>query len=304
MSGGRGRASPDAAIDAFLDHLAVERGLAPATVAAYGRDLARFAALLASRGVRDVGRLGPADVRTHLQRLDAGGIGARSRARAMAAIRGLARFCVREGLAEGDPTRDVDTRWRGTPLPKAIGTADAARLVTTELPGARRAARDRAILELLYACGLRVSEVTDLRLEQVDLEAGCVRVIGKGSKERVVPLGRPAAAALREYLGDERGRLTRGRRTPHVFVRAGGFPLSRQSVWKIVKRRAAAAGVRLPTSPHTLRHSFATHLLAGGADLRVVQALLGHSDVATTQVYTHLEATRLRAIHRRHHPRG
>lgn len=304
MTRPRTRAAPDVAIDAFLDHLAAERGLSPATLAAYARDLARFAALLARRRIRDVGRVGTPEVRAHLQALDAGGLGARSRARAMAAIRGFARFCVREGLAERDPTADIEARWRGTPLPKALAAPEAARLVTTAPPGARRAARDRALLELLYACGLRVSEATDLRLEQLDLEAGCVRVIGKGSKERVVPLGRHAAAALREYLGEERARLVRGRRSPWVFVRPGGQPISRQTVWKIVKRRAAAAGVRHAASPHTLRHSFATHLLAGGADLRVVQALLGHSDVATTQVYTHIEGTRLRAIHRRHHPRG
>jgi integrase/recombinase XerD len=300
----RSGASIDGAIDAFLDHLAAERGLSPATIAAYGRDLARFAALLAMRRVQDVARIEPALVRLHLQALADEGVGARSRARAMSAIRGLARFCVREGLAPRDATQDLEIRWRGTPLPKALGRPDAARLVTTEPPGARRPARDRAILELLYACGLRVSEVTELRLEQVDLESGCVRVVGKGSKERVVPLGRHAAHALTAYLEGERVALTRGRSSPAVFVRPGGLPLSRQSVWKIVKRRARAAGVAAPTSPHTLRHSFATHLLAGGADLRIVQALLGHSDVATTQVYTHVEAGRLRAIHRRHHPRG
>lgn len=295
---------PDAAIDAFLDHLAAERGLARATIDAYARDLARFAAHLDGRRVREVGRIRPVDVRAHMQALDADGVGARSRARAMSAIRGLTRFCVREGLSDGDPTQDVGARWRGTPLPKALGAKETTRLVTTTPTGARRGTRDRALLELLYACGLRVTEAATLRLEQVDLETGCVRVLGKGGKERVVPLGRPAGAALRDYLETERERLVRGRRSPFVFVRAGGHALSRQAIWKIVKRRAAAAGVRLPTSPHTLRHSFATHLLAGGADLRVVQTLLGHSDVATTQVYTHVADDRLRAVHRRHHPRG
>lgn len=298
------RGGPDQAIDAFLDHLAAERGLAPATVAAYGRDLGRFAALLAERRVRDVRRIGPGEIRAHLQALDGAGVGARSRARAMSAIRGFARFCVREGLLERDPTEDLDVRWRGTPLPKALGPPDAARLVTVTVPGERRGARDRALLELLYGCGLRVSEVTALRLEQLDLDAGCVRVVGKGSKERVVPLGRHATDALHGYLRDARGVLAHGKRSAHVFIRPGGLPLSRQSIWKMVKRRAQAAGIRLPTSPHTLRHSFATHLLAGGADLRVVQALLGHTDVATTQIYTHVEGGRLRAIHRKHHPRG
>jgi integrase/recombinase XerD len=164
--------------------------------------------------------------------------------------------------------------------------------------------RDRALLELLYGCGLRVSEVTGLRLEQVDLQVGYLTVLGKGGKERVVPIGRAAREALGVYLADERERLVRGRNVPWVFVRPKGLPISRQAVWKLIKRRAAAAGLRQRVSPHTLRHSFATDLLHGGADLRVVQTLLGHADVGTTQIYTHVEPARLAAVHRRHHPRA
>jgi integrase/recombinase XerD len=164
--------------------------------------------------------------------------------------------------------------------------------------------RDRALLELLYGCGLRVSEITGLRLEQVDLQVGYLTVRGKGGKERVVPIGRAAREALEAYFAEARGRLAAGRNTPWVFVRAKGQAISRQTVWKLIKRRAAAAGLRQRVSPHTLRHSFATHLLHGGADLRVVQTLLGHADVGTTQIYTHVEPERLRAVHRRHHPRA
>lgn len=299
-----GGTSPDAAIEAFLDHLAAERGVARATVASYGRDLAAFAATLAEAGVDRVGAVGPADVRRHLQVLDQRGLSARSRARASSAIRGFCRFCVREGLLAVDPTAEVKVRWQGAGLPKALPPRETARVLESEPPGSRRGLRDRAILELLYACGLRVSELTGLRLEQMDLAAGFVRVVGKGSKERVVPIGRQSLAALQEYLERGRPKLTAGRRTPFAFVRAGGHPLSRQSVWKIVKRRALAAGIDPSVSPHVLRHTFATHLLAGGADLRVVQALLGHTDIATTQIYTHVQPDRLRAIHRRHHPRG
>jgi integrase/recombinase XerD len=177
-------------------------------------------------------------------------------------------------------------------------------LLAQPADGKRRGLRDRALLELLYACGLRVSEAVGLRGSQVDLAAGFVTVLGKGSKERVVPLGRPARAALEAYLQRERPRLLRGRPSPFVFLGPGGRPLTRQAVWKLVRRRALAAGLGRRVSPHTLRHTFATHLLAGGADLRVVQTLLGHVDIGTTQIYTHVAPARLRQVHRRHHPRA
>ena len=177
-------------------------------------------------------------------------------------------------------------------------------LVTQPAAGECRALRDRELLELLYACGLRVSEAVALQGSQLNLPAGFVTVLGKGSKERVVPLGRLARAALEEYLTRERPRLLGGRASPFVFVGPRGRPLTRQAVWKLVRRRALAAGVPVRVSPHTLRHTFATHLLDGGADLRVVQTLLDHADVTTTQIYTHVAPARLRAVHRRHHPRA
>jgi integrase/recombinase XerD len=177
-------------------------------------------------------------------------------------------------------------------------------LVTVTVPGGRRPQRDRALLELLYACGLRVSEVIGLEVHQVNLEAGFVTVLGKGGKQRVVPLGQHAREAIVEYLVGDRPRLLRGRPSRWLFVRAGGKPVSRQTVWKLVRARARAAAVETHVSPHTVRHTFATHLLGGGADLRVVQALLGHADIATTQIYTHVAPERMRAVHRRHHPRA
>jgi integrase/recombinase XerD len=219
-------------------------------------------------------------------------------------MRGWLRYLVREGVAREDPMVGLVQRRAPATLPGALQVGDSSKLVTTTPPGARRPVRDRALLELLYGCGLRVSEVTSLRLEQLDLRVGYVTVLGKGGKERVVPIGRHAREALTTYLEGERARLVRGGASPWVFVRAGGRAISRQAVWKLVKRRARAAGVRARVSPHTLRHSFATHLLEGGADLRVVQTLLGHTDVGTTQIYTHVDAARLRSVHRRHHPRA
>jgi integrase/recombinase XerD len=301
---GRRGAAVGGSIEGYLDMLAAERGLARATLAAYGRDLLALAGTLAEAGVARVADVRATHVRRHLLVLERRGLTARSRARALAAIRGWLRFLVREGAIAADPLDGVGQRRTPARLPAALGKDDSARLVTTTPPGARRADRDRALLELLYGCGLRVSEVTSLRLEQVDLRVGYLTVLGKGGKERVVPIGKHGQEALRAYVERERMRLVAGRPSPWVFVRPGGRPISRQTVWKLVKRRATAAGLRQRVSPHTLRHSFATHLLDGGADLRVVQTLLGHADVGTTQIYTHVDAQRLSAVHRRHHPRA
>jgi integrase/recombinase XerD len=294
----------DNAVDVYLDHVATERGLARKSVEAYARDLAAFTRSLLAAGVRDPTRIGPTDVRRHLLALADRGLSPRSQARAMAAVRGFVRFVSREHGIPGDAAAGVRVRRPPAPLPRVLGTKEVLRLVTDDVPKARRPLRDRALLELLYACGLRVTEAATLRGSQVNLDAGFVTVLGKGGKERVVPLGRQARAALEAYLADERPRLVGPRPSPFVFVAPGGRPLSRQAVWKLVRKRATAAALGAGVSPHTLRHTFATHLLGGGADLRVVQALLGHADIATTQVYTHVAPTRLREVHRRHHPRA
>ncbi|MCW5891734.1 MAG: tyrosine recombinase [bacterium] len=280
------------------------RGLARRSVEAYARDLAAFARTCAGRRVQRARDLGPGEVRAHLAALDAAGLGPRSRARALAAVRGFTRWLVAEGTLRDDPAADTAVRRPPGRLPRVLGVDQAAQLVTVSVPGGRRPARDRAFLELLYACGLRVSEAAGLRTAQIDLEAGWLRVVGKGGKERVVPIGQAARDAIVAYLGGERAAMLKGRTSPFLFVGPGGRPLSRQALWKLTKKRARAAGVDPAVSPHTLRHSFATHLLGGGADLRVVQTLLGHADVGTTQIYTHVAPERLRTVHRRHHPRA
>jgi len=294
----------DEAIDAYLDHLATERGLARKTVEAYARDLGVFARFAIGRGVRAAGRLGAGEVRAHLVALSERGLSPRSQARALAAIRGLLRFLAGRGELGADPTAHLRIRRPPERLPRALAQGEVGALLAEPAERDCRGLRDRALLELLYACGLRVSEAVSLRGAQLNLPAGFVTVQGKGGKERVVPLGRPARAALEAYFQHERPRLLRGRSSPFVFLGPGGRPLTRQAVWKLVRRRALAAGLGRPVSPHTLRHTFATHLLTGGADLRIVQALLGHADVGTTQIYTHVEPARLREVHRRHHPRA
>jgi integrase/recombinase XerD len=294
----------DRSIDAYLDHLATERGLARRSVEAYGHDLTVFARGLIGRRVRRPQAIRAEDLRAHLASLEAQGLSPRSRARALAAIRSYLRWMVREHRLVEDPGALVQMRRPPGRLPAALGQGDVTRMVTTSVPGGRRPQRDRALLELLYASGLRVSEAVAVKVHELNLEAGYVTVLGKGGKERVVPMGQPAREAILEYLGGERPKLLRGKASPWLFVRAGGRPLSRQTVWKLVRARARAATVDARVSPHTLRHTFATHLLGGGADLRVVQALLGHADIGTTQIYTHVAPHRLRAVHRRHHPRA
>jgi integrase/recombinase XerD len=294
----------DAAIDAFLDHAATERGLARYTIEAYARDLAAFTRFALARGVRAPAALDEALVRAHVVALAERGLSPRSQARGLAAVRGLLRFLAVRGVLPADAARRVRVRRPPSRLPHALGTREVGALLAAPALPERRSVRNAALLELLYACGLRVSEAVALRGTQLNLEAGFVTVMGKGGKERVVPLGRAARAALEAYLAQERPRLLRGRASPFVFVGPGGRRLTRQAVWKLVRRRAGGAGLAGRVSPHTLRHTFATHLLGGGADLRVVQTLLGHADVATTQIYTHVTPGRLREVHRRHHPRA
>jgi integrase/recombinase XerD len=296
--------SLDHAVDRYLDHVANERGLARESVEAYARDLAAFTRFVLSRGVARPEQIGASEMRAHLTALAERGLSARSRARALAAVRGFVRFLAREGMLADDVLRNVHVRRPPARLPRTLATGEVTSLLAQPAERERRGLRDRALLELLYACGLRVSEAVGLRGAQLDLQAGFVTVLGKGGKERVVPLGRHARAALASYLADERPRLLRGRPSPFVFLGPGGRPLTRQAVWKLVRRRALAAGLGRRVSPHTLRHTFATHLLTGGADLRIVQTLLGHADIGTTQIYTHVAPSRLREVHRRYHPRG
>lgn len=238
-----------------------------------------------------------------LSELHQGGLAAVSIARTVSALRGWFRFLGRDAAADRDPLRDVTPTRRGLRLPKTLTKQEVEALLDLPAGQTPEDQRDRAMLELLYASGLRVSELVGLQLTHMDLQAGCLRVFGKGAKERVVPMGQTARELLRIYLDHGRAALLKGRSSRALFVSRRARPLTRQAFWKLLRQRARRAGIAKSISPHMLRHSFATHLLEGGADLRAVQAMLGHADIATTQIYTHVERSRLKQVHQRYFPR-
>jgi integrase/recombinase XerD len=291
------------AIERFVEHLALEAGYSPATVAAYRGDLARFAGW---RGAdTPLAALQPGDVASHaLWLASSAGLAPRSQARVLSALRSFLRFLADERLSDLASTARVARPRAGRPLPKVISGAEVERLLAAPQGERPAALRDRAMLEVLYGAGLRVSELCGLEVADVNLEAGWVRTTGKGRKTRLVPLGTPALDALRRWLASGRAALLGARRSSHLFLGRRARPLTRQGFWKLLRRYARAAGITRPVSPHVLRHSFATHLLDGGADLRSVQAMLGHADLGTTQIYTHVARARLRDVIVRHHPRG
>ncbi|MGM3388865.1 site-specific tyrosine recombinase XerD [Stutzerimonas stutzeri] len=296
-------ARDDPLIDRFLDALWLEKGLAENTRQAYRSDLALFNGWLDERGVRlaDAGRDVILD---HLAWRLHNAYKARSTARLLSGLRGFYRFLVREGLVAIDPTLQVDLPRLGRPLPKAMSEADVEALLAAPELGDPLGLRDRAMLEILYACGLRITELISLTLEQVNLRQGVLRTFGKGSKERLVPLGEEANHWLERYLRDARRELLGAKISDVVFPSQRGDQMTRQTFWYRIKLHAKVAGITASISPHTLRHAFATHLLNHGADLRTVQMLLGHSDLSTTQIYTHVARARLQALHAQHHPRG
>jgi integrase/recombinase XerD len=304
-------------VRSYLDHLTVERGLAANTLSSYRRDLERYLTVLAAAGVGDLGAVGPREVAAHLAALRAGDddhppLSAASAARAASAVRGLHRFAVREGLATADPAREVKPPALPRRLPKALDVSQVERLLSAAEAGSGGRAtgplglRDRALLEFLYGTGARISEAVGACVDDLDLAEGTALLRGKGGKSRLVPVGGYAKQALDAYL--VRARPGLAPRGPRVFVNARGGPLSRQSAWTILRRAAARAGLPVDgahgVSPHTLRHSYATHLLDGGADIRVVQELLGHASVTTTQVYTLVTVERLREVYATAHPRA
>jgi integrase/recombinase XerD len=294
----------DAWIDRFLAYAAAERGLAANTVAAYGRDLAQLAAWAETRAP-DPESVTPALLREFVAAERRRGLGARSATRLAATLRSFGRYLVLERAVAVSPAADLTVRRVAAPLPLAPDRADLNLLLDTPPPDTVLGRRDRALLEMLYSAGLRVSEVVGLEPTNLDLDANCVRVVGKGSRERVVPLGSHARQRLDAYLAQDRPVLVRHARRPRseIFLSQRGRPLTRQTVWKLLKHYLRRAGLDARVSPHSLRHAFATHLLDGGADLRAVQAMLGHADIATTQIYTHVAPRRLREVHRRFHPR-
>jgi integrase/recombinase XerD len=290
-------------IDRFLESLWLEKGLSAHTRAAYRSDLALFNGWLQARDVQlpDAGRELILD---HLAWRLGEGYKARSTARLLSGLRGFYRFLVREQLISRDPTLQIELPQLGRPLPKSLSEADVEALLNAPDLDDPIGLRDRAMLEVLYACGLRVSELTALTLEQINLRQGVLRVFGKGSKERLVPLGEEAIAWIERYNKEARPFLLDGRPSDVVFPSLRGEQMTRQTFWYRIKHQANVAGISKSLSPHTLRHAFATHLLNHGADLRVVQMLLGHSDLSTTQIYTHVAQARLQALHAQHHPRG
>jgi integrase/recombinase XerD len=293
----------DAAVDRFLRYLATERGLAANTVLAYGRDLAAFLNTLERRRIQEVSAIQARDVVEFLQALQRRGLSARSRARMFAAVRGLFTFLLREEVIATDPSRDIRLPRLGQRLPRSLAPDEVAQLLNDPDANALRQ-RDGAMIELVYATGLRVSEAVSLKVSQVNLEGGYLTVVGKGSKERAVPIGTYARQRLLDYLQHARPKILAGRLSPYLFVNRAGRHLTRQGFWKRLRLAARRSGVPGKVSPHTLRHAFATHLVDGGADLRAVQMMLGHADIATTQIYTHVARDRLRAVHRKFHPRG
>jgi integrase/recombinase XerD len=290
-------------VAAYLEHLRLERGLSPHTVAAYRADLERLAAWAARRGVTDPDRLDAALLEGYLAHLTAQGLAPSSIARGLSAARGLVRHLLDTGGIGHDPTVRLKAPKAWRHLPDALSEADVERLLDPALEPGPLGIRNTAIVELMYASGLRVSETVGLTLDGIDLHQARVRVTGKGDRERLVPMGGQAVERLFDYLRAARPSLAKGRPARHLFLTARAGPLTRQACWHMIRRRALACGIRA-ISPHTLRHTFATHLLDHGADLRVVQSLLGHADIGTTQIYTHVSRERLREVHRRYHPRG
>jgi len=294
----------DLAVQQFLDHLKVERELAPATVQAYGQDLAAFSKFVVARGVRDVSQIGPTHVLDRLVSLTDAKLSARSQARGLVCLRQFFRFLKAERLCDTDPTEDIDLPRFGRKLPNVLSVDEVDRLLAAPNRADERGVRDAAMLETLYATGLRVSELVRLRLRDINFDAGYLVAFGKGRKERLVPIGEVALVGLRAYLETARAKFTAGRATDTLFLTNRGRGMTRQGFWKLIGRYAIVAGIHKRISPHKLRHSFATHLLERGADLRAVQAMLGHVDIGTTEIYTHVGRAHLRGVYDKFHPRA
>jgi len=290
-------------IDQFLDALWLEKGLSDNTRDAYRSDLALFNGWLQERGV-ELPNVSREAILDHLGWRLENAYKPRSTARFLSGVRGFYRYLLREKLIAVDPTLQVEMPQLGRPLPKSLSEADVEALLTAPDLSEAIGQRDRAMLEVLYACGLRVTELISLTLDQVNLRQGVLRVMGKGSKERLVPMGEEAIVWVERYLRDARNELLNGRPSDVLFPSLRGEQMTRQTFWHRIKHQASVAGISVSLSPHTLRHAFATHLLNHGADLRVVQMLLGHSDLSTTQIYTHVARARLQEMHAKHHPRG
>ncbi len=291
-------------LDQFLHYLIVEKGLSKNTIEAYRLDLTRFLNHLKGRGVGELREIGKFDVRGFLLSLRRKNLSTKSIGRDLSAIRTFFRFLIQEGILETNPIEDLESPKVAKKLPEIISLKEIEQILEQPNLETPLGVRDRAMLEMLYATGMRVSEMTRLPTHQVNLEGGYVLLFGKGSKERIVPLGSEAMKWVTFYLKTARGILAKGKETPTLFINRSGRGMSRQGLWKNLKDYARGAGLRKRITPHLLRHSFASHLLERGADLRSVQMMLGHVDISTTQIYTHVTGERLKKVHKQYHPRG
>ncbi|MBI5144278.1 MAG: site-specific tyrosine recombinase XerD [Candidatus Omnitrophica bacterium] len=290
-------------INEFLNYLSVERGLSKNTVSSYRADLFRFINYLESKGIKDIDNVKRQDVTSHLLHLKDNGLSSNSISRALAAIKVFYRFLVQERLAKDDVAGILESPRLIRPLPNVLAVNEVDRLLAAPDVRGWMGIRDKAALELIYATGMRVSEIVELSTDGLNLDVGFIKCKGKGSKERMVPIGKVARNSISRYMEKVRPRLLKQRQDAHLFLTRLGKRVSRQSFWKMIKRYAKKAGIKKDIAPHTLRHSFATHLLERGADLRVVQEMLGHADISTTQIYTHINKERLKFIHKQFHPR-
>jgi integrase/recombinase XerD len=291
-------------LEPFVDYLSFERGLSDRTLSAYRSDLGKLLGFLEEKGRKGPQDITAQDLRDFVFRLKDSGLASTSISRALSSLRGYFAFLLEEGVLETDPSERLESPKAWRKLPDVLTVEEVLKILDAPNPDHPMYWRDRSILEVLYATGMRVSELVELRIGNLDLEEGLCTVFGKGSKERVVPLGGPARRALERYLREVRTGLDSGKGEGRVFLNQKGRPLTRASIWDFVKKYSRRSGVERDVSPHTFRHSFATHLLEGGADLAAVQELLGHADISTTQIYTHVDREYLREVHRTFHPRG
>jgi integrase/recombinase XerD len=291
-------------IDQYINYLIVEKGLADATIESYSGDLKKFAEFLHSAKAGKMEAADTAAILKYLIQLRNEGLTARSRARHLITLRGFFKFLIQEKVIRKDPTRIVDLPKTGIKLPDVLSLDEILLILNAPDSATPRGARDAAMLELLYAAGLRVSELIHVKLQDVNMEMGFVRTFGKGSKERIVPIGSQARKKISAYVTDTRPHLLKNHVSQYLFVARAGKPMTRQGFWKLLKKYAAQAGISKKITPHSFRHSFASHLLEGGADLRAVQMMLGHVDISTTQIYTHVARDHLKKLHEKFHPRG
>lgn len=297
-------ASIEQLIDQYLNFLQIEKGLADNTLQSYSRDLITYLDFLKSNDIKHIDDADTTALLKHLIDLRKAGLSARSRARHLVTLRGFYKFLTRENLISHDPTAIIDLPKTGLKLPVVFSTDNIKQLLDAPDTNKPRGSRDAAMLELLYGAGLRVSELINVKVQDVNTEAGYIKVFGKGSKERIVPIGGYARKKIDIYCKDARLHLLNNIPSRYLFVARKGNPMTRQGFWKLLKRYAQISGIQKEISPHSLRHSFASHLLEGGADLRAVQIMLGHSDISTTQIYTHVAHEHLRSVHEKYHPRG